>query len=85
MEEPQKIVDVMDQQQLTHNQFESDHQQQQNLLMQSNEIECIITERQRQWQETIDPQNLVVDKVIGHGSEGVVYKGSYKGQTVAGT
>nr|KAJ0186028.1 hypothetical protein LSAT_V11C900473290 [Lactuca sativa] len=38
---------------------------------------------QRQWQETIDPQNLVVGKVIGHGSEGVVYKGSYKGHTVA--
>ncbi|CAI9301911.1 unnamed protein product [Lactuca saligna] len=83
MDEHQKIVDVMDQQQLMHNQFES-HQQQQNLLlMQSHEIECIIAERQRQWQETIDPQNLVVGKVIGHGSEGVVYKGSYKGQTVA--
>ncbi|CAI9275780.1 unnamed protein product [Lactuca saligna] len=38
---------------------------------------------ERQWQETIDPQKLLLGKVIGRGSFGVVHKGSYDGQTVA--
>ncbi|KAK1425343.1 hypothetical protein QVD17_20694 [Tagetes erecta] len=37
----------------------------------------------QQWQESIDPLKLVVGKVIGRGSFGVVHKGSYLGQTVA--
>ncbi|KAK1422067.1 hypothetical protein QVD17_24933 [Tagetes erecta] len=37
----------------------------------------------QQWQETIDPLKLVVGKVIGRGTFGVVHKGSYHGQTVA--
>ncbi|KAI3507136.1 hypothetical protein L1887_21936 [Cichorium endivia] len=45
--------------------------------------QCIIVERQRQWQDTIDPQTLVLGKVIGRGGYGVVHKGTYQGQTVA--
>ncbi|XP_024995297.1 serine/threonine-protein kinase STY13-like [Cynara cardunculus var. scolymus] len=40
-------------------------------------------EEEQKWQETIDPSMLVLGKIIGRGSFGVVHKGSYQGQTVA--
>ncbi|KAI3729022.1 hypothetical protein L6452_17668 [Arctium lappa] len=40
-------------------------------------------QQQQIWQESIDPSKLVLGKIVGRGSFGVVHKGSYQGQTVA--
>ncbi|MFS7902752.1 putative dual-specificity kinase TKL-Pl-4 family [Helianthus anomalus] len=83
MEEPQKVIDVMNLQ-ITHNPFLGSFNscRDQFNQVQSNDL-MITRQKQQQWQETIDPLKLVLGKVIGRGSYGVVYKGSYHGQTVA--
>ncbi|KAI3730414.1 hypothetical protein L1987_61584 [Smallanthus sonchifolius] len=69
MEEPQKVIDVMNNLQIHCNHF---------LRRQSDDDRIT-----QQWQDTIDPLKLVLGKVIGRGAFSVVHKGSYHGQTVA--
>ncbi|MFS7934503.1 putative kinase-like domain superfamily, kinase, ATP binding protein [Helianthus anomalus] len=86
MEEPQNVIDVMNLH-ITHNlQFLGSFNSCRNQFNQVQANDLMITqhEQQQQWHETIDPLKLVLGKVIGRGSYGVVYKGSYHGQTVAG-
>ncbi|MFS7934497.1 putative kinase-like domain superfamily, kinase, ATP binding protein [Helianthus anomalus] len=86
MEEPQKVIDVMNLH-ITHNQFLGSFNSCRNQFNQVQSNDLMITQheqQQQQWQETIDPLKLVLGKVIGRGFYGVVYKGSYHGQTVAG-
>ncbi|XP_076922688.1 serine/threonine-protein kinase 54-like [Bidens hawaiensis] len=68
MEELQKAIDGMNHLQIAHNHF----------LRSPPKHQFI-----QPWQETLDPLKLVLGKVIGRGSFGVVHKGSYDGQTVA--
>ncbi|KAI3507135.1 hypothetical protein L1887_21935 [Cichorium endivia] len=75
MDELRKAVDIMDLQ-LTHSRFIRSR-------LKILKSQSIIVERERQWQDTIDPQTLDLGKVIGRGGYGVVHKGSYQGQTVA--
>ncbi|KAI3698886.1 hypothetical protein L2E82_42782 [Cichorium intybus] len=64
---------------LQHKLFQSGtSSQHRNNMLQSHRIVV-----ERQWQETIDPQKLVLGKVLGRGSFGVVHRGTYEGQTVA--
>ncbi|KAL4557542.1 hypothetical protein LXL04_035723 [Taraxacum kok-saghyz] len=74
-----EAVKVVEDMELTHNKLTRSHDQRLNLL----KSYCIMADVERQWRETIDPQNLTLGKVIGSGSFGVVYKASYQGQTVA--
>lgn len=76
MDELRKAVDIMDLQ-LTHSRLIRSR-------LKILKSQSIIVERERQWQDTIDPQTLVLGKVIGRGGYGVVHKGSYQGQTVGG-
>ncbi|XP_076905179.1 serine/threonine-protein kinase 52-like [Bidens hawaiensis] len=80
MEEPQRVVNVMNLQ-IAHNRLLSWQNQFNQVL--SRDQDRMITQQHHQWQDTIDPLKLVFGKVIGRGSFGVVHKGSYQGQTVA--
>ncbi|KAD7478885.1 hypothetical protein R6Q59_005303 [Mikania micrantha] len=86
MDEPQKVIDVMNLQ-ITRNHFLrslNSCKHQFNRVQPHDPITIQQNKRQQeQWQETVDPLKLVLGKVIGRGSFGVVHKGSYHGQTVA--
>ncbi|GJY81667.1 serine/threonine-protein kinase STY13-like protein, partial [Tanacetum coccineum] len=56
-------------------------------LLQSHGLVIQQQQKQKQqdqlWVDTIDPLKLLLGKVIGRGTFGVVHKGSYCSQTVA--
>ncbi|KAK9064502.1 hypothetical protein SSX86_015884 [Deinandra increscens subsp. villosa] len=88
MEEPQKVIDIMNLQITDHkNHFLRSLKSCHHQFNRAQDHDRIITSQrerqQQQWQETIDPHKLVLGKVIGRGAFGVVHKGSYHGQTVA--
>ncbi|KAK9064503.1 hypothetical protein SSX86_015885 [Deinandra increscens subsp. villosa] len=87
MEEPQKVIDIMNLQITDHkNHFLRSIKSCHHQFNRAQDHDRMITSReqqQQQWQETIDPDKLVLGKVIGRGTFGVVHKGSYHGQTVA--
>nr|GFC48008.1 serine/threonine-protein kinase HT1-like [Tanacetum cinerariifolium] len=57
--------------------------------LQKSHRDLVVRQKQKpqqpEWVETIDPSKLLLGNVIGRGSFGVVHKGSYHSQTVAGT